>query len=157
MSSSIGAELSHYMKERIDKKVSFAEFFDASSLSVPENLESAKARIVVNYGNMFGNYAVVLGVVLTVFLVLHPLLIIPMAFSFGVLYLTIQREGESVQIFGGSWKKEHLYAIAIATPLIFFIAMPRTLGSLLISASLGVIVSISHMVVTKPKQAEEEV
>ncbi|KAI5192291.1 PRA1 family protein 1 [Nematocida sp. AWRm77] len=157
MALELSTNVTQYIKERLESKVPLAEFCDCSSLSLPENMESAKARIVVNYGNMFGNYAILLSVVLCLFLLVNPFLIIPVGFSLGLLYITVQREGEDVQILGSAWKKEQLYAVSVATLLIVFIAMPRTLGSLLFTVSLGLTISLAHMAVVTPKNKENEI
>ncbi|KAI5172104.1 PRA1 family protein 1 [Nematocida sp. LUAm3] len=157
MQSRISAELTYYVKERTQNRVSFKEFVEISHVSVPDSLEVAKSRIVINYGKMFGNYLIVLSVFLCLYLIIYPLLIIPGILSGGLLYLISTNEGEEVYIMGKRFKRDHLYAVAFLTPLLFFIYVPKGLVFLFFVMSLGVIVSTGHMIFFKPIEAQEDV
>ncbi|KAI5187579.1 PRA1 family protein 1 [Nematocida homosporus] len=157
MQSKLSSELTYYLKEKAEKKVSIKDFLSFNGASLPENLECAKSRIVINYGNMFGNYLLIFGVVICLYLIMHPILIIPAVFSGAMLYMITKCEGEEVIIFGNNFKREHLYLAAVVVPVLFLILMPWTLVSLFFTLSIGLMLSVGHMLVFKPVVAAEDV
>ncbi|KAI5191699.1 PRA1 family protein 1 [Nematocida minor] len=157
MQSKLYTEVGYYVREKIDRRVPLKDFLDYSSVSVPVNLEEGKSRIVINYGAMGGNYLVVFGVLLCLFLVLHPALIIPIGICFGLLYIATENDSESINIMGNELKKLHLYCVAVGVPVLFFIFMPSSLVSLFFTLALSILLCIGHMVIYKPPaNANEE-
>lgn len=156
MQSKLYTEVGYYIRDKIDRRVAVKEFLDYSFISIPDNLEEGKSRIVLNYGAMGGNYFLVCGVFLCLFLVLHPLLILPMGVSLGLLYLITGSDGESIVIFNREYKKFHMYLVSFAVPILFFIFMPSSLVSLFFTMALSTILCIGHMVIYKQKPKEEE-
>ncbi|KAI5181793.1 PRA1 family protein 1 [Nematocida sp. AWRm80] len=157
MENKLSTEVSYYIRERVSKRVSLKEFLDLSSLSVPMTMEEIKSRVIINYGNMFGNYLMIYGVMLCLFLVLHYILIVPIGISLGLVYLCTKSNSEEVVIMGNSIKKDHLYIVSIVLPILFFIFTPSSLVSLFFTFTLSTILCLGHMCVTKPVSKETDI
>lgn len=155
-SKQLYSEVGYYIREKIDKRVSLKEFFDQSCFAVPSNLEEGKSRIILNCSTMGGNYFIIFASLLCLFLVLHPILILPIGVSLGLLYIVTDNENEKISILGHSFHKFHLYLMAFGLPIIFFIIMPSSLVSLFFTTTLSLLLCIGHMVIYKPKIREEE-
>ncbi|OAG29641.1 hypothetical protein NEDG_00774 [Nematocida displodere] len=156
MNSRLSTELSYYLKEKSEKRVPLKEFLNVSNITLPEGLEMAKARILLNYTSMSGNYLLILGVLACLYLVLNPVLILPFGCSIILVYLAYQGEGDEVAVLGYNLKKEHVYWVSIAIPILFFILKPGALVGLFFVISIGVLLSIGHMVASTPAPSKEE-
>lgn len=156
MENKLYNEIGYYIRERIDKRVSFKEFLDYSAASVPVNLEEGKSRIVINYINMCGNYLAIFGIFLCLFLVMHPLLIIPIGICLGLLYVVTENNTDTINVLGKSYTKLHIYCVAFGLPILFFIFMPNSLVSLFFTITLAVLLCVGHMVIYRPALSPNE-
>ncbi|KAH9386797.1 PRA1 family protein 1 [Nematocida major] len=156
MQSKIYSEVGFYVRDKIEKRVPLKDFLDYSCASMPVNLEEGKSRIVINYGNMGGNYLSVCGVLLCLFLVIHPIFILPIGMCFGVLYVAMENPSDTVSVLGNVYPKMYAYAVALGVPLLFFIFMPNSLVSLFFTITLSILLCVGHMVVYKPAMRPEE-
>jgi len=157
MNSKLHTELGYYLKEHFGRKVPFAEFCDLRNASFPENLESVKSRIIINYGAMFGNYAYFFAAMGVLYLLLHPYLIIPCCFGVWLLYLISQSEEERVAVAGKRLKREYLYSFAFCVIFLPFLISPKSLVSLFFTVGVSLLISLVHMVMRSPPSRGDEV
>ncbi|OAG32824.1 hypothetical protein NEIG_02440 [Nematocida sp. ERTm5] len=149
-------EIGFYVRERIDKRIPLKEFLNHELVNLPTNLEEIKSRIIINYYTMCGNYILILCLFLCLFLVFHPILIIPAGICFFLFYTTTENSDDCVKILGTNYTKVHIYCMAVGVPVVFFIFMPNSLVSLFFTVTLSIILCIAHMVVYKPPAGPEE-
>lgn len=157
MNFKLGEDLAEYIKTRAERKVAVKEFLNLRNMGLPENIESAKSRIIINYGIMCGNYIWIIAGLLCIYLFIYPILFIPGIISGAVIYLVNRETGDDVIISGASYKKKHLCIGAGILSLLFLVFMPRCLVSLFFILGVGTIISVGHMVAFKPQEPTEEV
>jgi len=157
MKSNLHTEVSYYIREHLSKRVSIAEFASWHSVCIPENIDTVKKRIALNYSAMFGNYAIFIGTVLCIYLVMHLRLIVPAGACAYLIYKIVESDSDTVEIVGKRMKKEYVMAAAVCIPVVFFVVFPNMLVSMCFALFMGIVLSLVHMALSKPLVHDEEV